>query len=184
MNALLAAIFGGVIGALAPVLLIRANGRERRKDQIQTWKRDDKVAEQAAEAARLLLAAQRESIARTDEVAEHVAASQSATEAKLEANAAKLEVIHKLVNSTLTAALLASLDASRGELVAVLKMADLQRAHGSGPSEDELASILALRRKVGELSAEMQEREAQTLAADTQIATEATRVAQREDGDE
>jgi hypothetical protein len=169
---LLSAALVGLLSGGTTWLSIRANGRERRKDQQATWDRDDQVAAKAAEAARLLLAAQQESIARTDAVADHVAASTSVT-------TAKLEVIHTLVNSTLTAALLAALDASRSELVTLLKMADMQRAHGDDPSEDELASITVLRRKVGELSAAMQEREAQTRAADTQIATEAARQADR-----
>jgi hypothetical protein len=170
VNTVWIALIAAAGPALVTWLTIRANGRERRKDQIQTWKRADAVAEQAAEAARLLLAAQQESIARTDAVAKHVADSTTKT-------SAQLAVIHTLVNSTLTAALLASLDASRGELVAVLRMADMQREHGGVVSEEDAAAILALRRKVGELSAEMQEREAQTRTADTQIATEAARQA-------
>jgi hypothetical protein len=172
VNALVVAVLGGVIGALGPVLLIRANGRERRKDQRLTWERDDAVAAQAAEAARLLLAAQRESIARTDEVAQHVADSTTRT-------TAKLDIIHTLVNSTLTAALQAQLDASRRELVMMLELADMQKAAGETVSAQRLASIAALRRKVGELSAQMQEREVQTRTAETQIATEAARQAGR-----
>jgi hypothetical protein len=168
VNALLIAVLGGMIGALAPVLLIRANGRERRKDQLLTWERDDKVAEQ-------LLAAQQESIARTDQVAEHVAASTSAT-------TAKLDIIKTLVDGTLTKAMQDALDASRRELVALLELADIQLNSGTPPTADRIATITALRRRVGELSAQMQDREAQIRAADIQIATEAARIAQR-DGD-
>ncbi len=175
VNTVLIALIAAGAPALVTWLTIRANGRERRKDQDKTWARDDKVAEQAAEAARLLLAAQKESIARTDAVADHVAASTSST-------SAKLEVIKTLVNSHMTAALLTALDASRSELVTLLKMADMQRMHGDAVPDDQAGEIAALRRKVGEMSAAMQEREEQTRVADTQIATEATRVA-RESGD-
>lgn len=90
----------------------------------------------------------------------------------------RLAVIHTLVNSTLTAALQAQLDASRRELVMMLEMADMQERAGVGVTDDRKAAIGALRRKVGELSTMMLDRENQTRAADIQMAADAARQAE------
>jgi hypothetical protein len=159
MNALLVAVLGGLIGALAPVLLIRANGRERRKDQEQTWARDDKVAEQAAEAAELLLAAQKESIARTDAVAERVAAATSTTTAQLNA-------IHTLVNSDMTAARQSELDQTRVTLAVLRKVVALDLAAGRDPAEADRATIDATEARIAELEAILEDRLAQQQAVE------------------
>ncbi len=161
MNALLTAIIGGVIGALGPVLLIRANGRERRKDQRLTWERDDAVAAQAAEAARLLLAAQRESIARTDLVAEHVAASTSLT-------ANKLDAIHTLVNSDMTAARQSELDQTRVTLVMLRKVVALDRAAGREPTDTDTVTIETTEARIIELEAILADRLAQQRAVEAE----------------
>jgi hypothetical protein len=92
----------------------------------------------------------------------------------------RLDVIRTLVDGTLTTALQDALDASRRELVAQLELVDLQLNWGTPPTEDRLATIGALRRRVGELSAQMQDREAQIRSADIQIANEAARIAERD----
>jgi heme/copper-type cytochrome/quinol oxidase subunit 2 len=98
------------------------------------------------------------------------------TAAKVENNQeetrSRLSVIHTLVNSTLTAALQAQLDATRRELTMMLELAGAQP-----PSDDRQAAIGALRRKVEELTAAMRDRADQTRVADIQIAAEADRTA-------
>jgi hypothetical protein len=87
----------------------------------------------------------------------------------------RLAVIHTLVNSTLTAAYQGQLDATRRELTMMRELAAAQPA-----SDDRLAGIGALQRKVDELTATMRTREEQTRSADIQIATEAARQAETE----
>ena len=93
------------------------------------------------------------------------------------ATTSQLQVIHTLVNSTLTAALQGQLDSTRRELVMMLELADAQREAGWPPTEDRMASIGALRRQVADLTSSMSDRAQQTRAADVQIATEAAREA-------
>jgi hypothetical protein len=95
----------------------------------------------------------------------------------------RLKIIHTLVDGTLTKAMQDALDASRRELVALLELADIQVGSGSPPTAERLAAIGAVRRRVGEQSAQMQERQAQIRTADIQIATEAARVAEQDGGD-
>jgi hypothetical protein len=103
-------------------------------------------------------------------------ASRRNTEA-LAVQESKLNVIHTLVNSTLTAALQAQLDATRRELTMMMELTDMQREAGHAVSADRFAALGALRRKVTELTTAMADREQQTRSADTQIQAEAIRVA-------
>jgi hypothetical protein len=87
----------------------------------------------------------------------------------------RLDVIHTLVNSTLSAALQAQLDASRRELVTMLENVELQQATGRAVSDERKAEVATLRRQVGELSAAMMTRDDQTRYANIQIDEEASR---------
>jgi len=159
------AVIVGLIVAILPTLgtwiAIRANGRERRKDQQATWDRDDKVAAKAAEAARLLLAAQQESIARTDAVAAHVAAATASTDGKLDA-------IHTLVNSDMTAARQSELDQTRVTLVMLRKVVALDHAAGREPSDADLATIETTEARIEELQAILADRLAQQQAVEAE----------------
>lgn len=94
---------------------------------------------------------------------------------KLVAQEAKLDVIHTLVNSTLTAAKQSELDGARRELVMMLELTAMQERDGTPASPDRLAGIGALRRRIDDLTSTMADRAEQTRAADIQIATEAAR---------
>lgn len=87
----------------------------------------------------------------------------------------KLNVIHTLVNSTLTAALQAQLDATRRELSMTVELSSMQTEAGREVSEDRRAAIGALRRKVDELEEGMADRAQQTRSANIQIEAEAAR---------
>jgi hypothetical protein len=103
-------------------------------------------------------------------------ASKRNTEA-LAVQESKLNVIHTLVNSTLTAALQAQLDATRRELTLMIELSAMQTEAGHEVSDDRKAAVGALSRKVDELAEAMADRAQQTRVADIQIATEADRKA-------
>lgn len=103
-------------------------------------------------------------------------ASKRNTEA-LAVQESKLNVIHTLVNSTLTAALQAQLDATRRELTMMIELSSMQTEAGHQVSDDRKAAIGSLRRKVDELAEAMTDRAQQTRTADIQIEAEATRKA-------
>jgi hypothetical protein len=142
-----------------PWIAIRANGRERRKDQQATWARDDKVAAKAAEAARLLLAAQRESITRTDEVARAAAETGQATSAKLDA-------IHVLVNQKLTDVTERALAATLALLEVLESTAADQAAAGRPVPSDTGDRIERARREVAALRGTLADRAEQQAVLD------------------
>ena len=173
MSALVVALFGGLLGALAPVLLIRANGRERRKDQLATWARDDEVARKAEEAARALLAAQHESIARTDEVAARLARSDSATMRKLDELDRQGKTIHALVNAKLTAVTEQALVATVALLDALEATAADQFEQGRPVPPRIEARIERARKEVTALRGTLSERAAQQAEIDAEVANQA-----------
>jgi hypothetical protein len=161
VSAFLIALTVAIPAFLGPWIAIRANGRERRKDQAATWARDDEVAAQAAKAAELLLAAQQETIKRTNEVARHVAAATAKTDEKLDA-------IHTLVNSDMTAARQSELDQTRVTLVMLRKVVALDHAAGRAPSEQDVATIETTEARITELQAILMDRLAQQQAVEAE----------------
>jgi hypothetical protein len=161
VGAFLISLTVAVPAALGPWIAIRANGRERRKDQAATWAREDEVARQAARTAALLLEAQQESIRRTDRVAAHVASATAATEQRLAA-------IHTLVNSDMTAARQSELDQTRVTLVMLKKVVALDHAAGREPSEQDVATIETTEARIAELQAIVADRLAQQRAVEAE----------------
>lgn len=159
MNAFFIALTVAVPAAVGPWIAIRANGRERRKDQQATWARDDEVAKQAADAARLLLANQQETIARTDQVARHVAASTSATNRKLDA-------IHILVNQKLTDVTEQALASTLALLEALEDAAAQQAALGRPPILRSAERIARARAEVTALRETLADRARQQAVVD------------------
>jgi len=119
----------------APMLLARQLNAQRREEKKEDWAREDKVAAKAAEAATLL-------------VASNERAAQSAEEAN-----GKLDVIHTLVNSNMTAAMEAQLVALQGQLVMMNRLAEI-----TDPTVDEAAAIKAVQGQIAELTATLKDR--------------------------
>lgn len=159
---------------LGPWIAIRANGRERRKDQRATWDRDDQVAAKAAEAAALLLAAQEATIARTDEVARHVAAANTETAAKLDALDLQGRAIHTLVNRKLTVVTEQALVATVALLETLEDAAADQSALGRPIPPKMAARIERARREVEALRGTLAERREQQAEVDASQAGDIT----------
>jgi hypothetical protein len=161
----------GIIAAsiVGPTLLSVLTARQRRNERREDYARQDavaaaaeerearqeaaarEVAVQAAEAAELLLAAQRATTARTDEVARVAAESAARTDGKL-------NQIHELVNSTLTGAMQSQLVAMEAQLAMIRRW-----------QPDETGEINVLAEAVAELRAKLADRAKQTEVADAQV---------------
>jgi hypothetical protein len=147
------AVWGAfVVAVVGPLLLAWLTNRQRRSDKREDWARQDAVAEKAAEAAKLLLAAN-----------ERVAKTAAETNGKL-------DVIHTLVNSNMTAAMQAELDATSRELVSLREITALKQAAGLEPTPAALAAVQATEAKIAELTAALRDRLAQTALAEQQAA--------------
>jgi hypothetical protein len=134
------------------LLMVYLANRQRRGEQQQDHVRQDAVAIQVAETAQLLLEAN-ERVARTASAA-----------------SGKLDVIHTLVNSNMTSALRAELDATVRELAMMREVVALHQAAGREPSKDTLTAIKTTQHKVDELTANLTDRLEQTEIANAQEA--------------
>lgn len=129
-----------VVTVGTPVLTIFITNRNAAAIKKEDWERQDKVAAQAAEAARLLLASN-ERVARTAEFTN-----------------GKLDVIHTLVNSNFTAAMQAEYDATIALLTTMQEIVELKRKAGDEPSPETIAAIEATKAKIAKLRIALDER--------------------------
>lgn len=182
-----------VVSVVSPLILGWATNRARhseemdraatRRDELERAEaRQDKVAARAEEAARRLLT-------RTDQVAAQaaqaadkiVAANMTTTDAVIETTSvtnAKLDQIHTLVNSNMTAAMQSELDATKRELAMMNEVIDLKKAAGRPPTQDVLSTLEITKAKISELEAQLADRLKQTKLAETQLAAAEARVKQ------
>lgn len=133
---------------LSPVLLAWLTGRQRQAEKREDWKRQDQVAEQAAKAAALLLA-QNEVVAEAAGVINE-----------------KLDTIHTLVNSQMTAALQSELDAVTRELAMMREVVALRQANGQEPSRESVGAMAATEAKITELQSVLADRSASQAQVD------------------
>ena len=150
-NGWLAVIAAVTSGTISPLLLSMLTNRQRRRDKLEDWARQDAVAAQAAAAAELLLAAN-----------ERVASGTKVTNDKL-------DVIHTLVNSSMTAAVQAEHDATVRELAMMREVVALHRAAGREVSGESLAAIAATESKIAELKTTLADRLAQSKIVEAQL---------------
>jgi hypothetical protein len=148
-DTVLVAAIGAMGIVVSPLLLAYLTGRQRAKEKIEDWRRQDAVAAQAAEAAALLLAANAD-VARI-------------AKATAEGVNGKLNQIHELVNSTLTGALEDQLLAR--EQLLVMMRRDLNR----DPDPDAQSAVVAMEAVVAELRSKLADRAKQTEIADAQV---------------
>lgn len=160
------------VAITAPLLLVYLNSRQHRKDREAEWAHQDKLAKRAADQAQAL---------RDGQIA---AAEQAATAATLllesnervateaakvsHAQSEKLDTIHTLVNSNLTASKQSDLDTKRGLLASLQEIVAL-RSGSSNPAVRAAAAIPLLEEAIGALSAELTERHAQAASAERLI---------------
>ena len=143
------------VGILVPLYLVGRAEKDRREDALEAarlhredreaeWRRQDALTARATAAAERLLAAQEEESARV------VRAHQETSD--------KLDVIHTLVNSNLTAAMQSEYEAIGRELIMMGEVLEMRRAAGQEPSPGALDAIAATEAKLGELDHALAER--------------------------
>ena len=117
-----------------------------------------KVAEQAAEAARLLSDRQDSSANKAAEAARLLLQSNKDVAETARVQGDKLDEIHVLVNSNLTASMESELVAHKAALALMKEMVDIKESSGKKPSRDLLSGIAVSEKKVSELSAKLSDR--------------------------
>jgi hypothetical protein len=123
----------------------------RREEKEQEYARLDLVAAKAE-------ATRQEQASRTEEAAALLLASNLEVANTAKITNGKLDVIHTLVNSSLTGAMQSEADAVARELAMMLEVVELKRAAGKEPTEEVLAAIDATKAKIAELHAKLADR--------------------------
>jgi hypothetical protein len=172
-------LIAGTTSVTGPVILAWLTGRQRHKEKVEDWTRQDAIASkqqsaadlvalQAQEAAALLLASNKK-------VATAAAQAATSHDEKLEDLAVGQAAIHTLVNSQMTDALQSQLEAKRESLAALLEIIDLKKAAGQEPTPEALAAVDAIQVKVGELEHNLADRhtQAEVVVAQEQAASSA-----------
>lgn len=116
----------------APLILAARTDRLHREDRAADWARQDALA----------------------------AAARTAVQEATEHTNGKLDVIHELVNSNMTAAMQSELDAVRRELAMMREVIALNQAAGREPDAETLAAVRATEAKITELAATLADRDA------------------------
>lgn len=151
MDAFAVALLVAFTSIVSPMLLAWLTNRQRRQEKIEDYARLDVVAAQAAEAARLLVQTNK---AVAEVGAQAAIAAQGTND--------KLDTIHVLVNSNMTAAMRAELDARKAQLVVMEEMMALNLGVGREPSPAATAAIDGLAHQIDELAANLDDRLSQS----------------------
>jgi hypothetical protein len=159
------AVIVALPGVISPIILAWLVNRGKKQD----WARQDRVAEQAAKAAELLLERQDAVAAKAEAVAskaaeaaklllaanERVATTTSLTNGKLDGLQSLAETTHALVNSNMTASMQAELNATVREVAGLKEILALK---GTKPSIESLAAIETAQNRISELQAVLADR--------------------------
>lgn len=162
------------VGALLTTALTTTlNAWQIRKGKDQDYARQDAVAAQAAEAARLLEARQDAIQHKAEEAAQLLLDSNKRVAVQaaraFEITNGKLAQIHELVNSNLTAQMEEAHAALIQQLVLMREVVSLNMASGRKASIESMQAISIIERKVAELGAKLNDRAEATKIADSQL---------------
>jgi hypothetical protein len=135
------AIFASVT---APLILAHRTEVMHREDRLADYQRQDRMAAEARAAA--------------EEVANQLQVVNKRVNTTAEETNGKLDVIHTLVNSNMTAAMQAELDAIRREIVMMREVVALNLAAGREPTVGALAEIEATDEKIRKLEVQIADR--------------------------
>lgn len=165
------AVFASVT---APLLIALMMSRQRRIEKEQDYEREDKRREEdrAEEHGRQDKAAAESKTAAENMAAKLLASNNKVATIALEANETthgKLDVIHTLVNNTLTIAKQERYDGLKRELVLLKEMMALREASGQVTTPTMLETIAQTERMINELAEELRYRQEQNESTDRQI---------------
>lgn len=161
-----------VIGAVAvftsitaPLILAHRTERMHREDKLEEYRRQDEVARKAAQAAADLVASQKQIADQAAEAATLLLAANERVAATARVTNSKLDTIHGLVNSSMTAAMHSELDALVTSLALMHEVMDMKRTAKSEPTAEALLAVRTTEAKISELRAVINDRLQQTETA-------------------
>jgi hypothetical protein len=145
------ALIVAIPAMMSPLLMAWLTNRNRAQEKTEDYARQDAVAAKAELAARKVAEAAELLLASNAQVAKAADEASKATNTKL-------DVIHTLVNSNMTAAMQAELDSRRIALALMLEVVELKKTAGSSPTAEALEAVGAAKGKIVELEAALNDR--------------------------
>jgi hypothetical protein len=152
---ILTAIFASIT---APLILAHRTERMHREDRLADYERQDKVARAAEQTATDLIASQKRIADQAAEAAKLLLDANERVARTAQVTNGKLDVIHTLVNSNMTAAMQSEYDATVRELAMMREVMALKEAAGGSPGAEARAAIAATEVKLAELAAALEDR--------------------------
>ena len=143
---------------VAPMLTTWQASRTRRAERLDDYARQDMVAEKAERVADLLMQRQNAAAAEASHVAQRLLVTNEIVAKTSKETIEKLDIIHTLVNSNMTAAMQSEFDATSRELAMMMEVLELKRAAGHQPSPASLGAIEAAKSNLDELGAALRDR--------------------------
>jgi hypothetical protein len=152
---IITAVFASIT---APLILAHRTERMHREDRLADYERQDKVARAAERTAVDLIASQKRIADQAAEAAALLLAANERVARTAQVTNGKLDVIHTLVNSNMTAAMQSEYDATVRELAMMREVLALKQAAGGAPGAEALTAITATEVKLAELAAALEDR--------------------------
>lgn len=143
---IVAALIVAASSTLCAIYLARQANTQRRAERAEDFAHQDQLAEKASEQTRRLIETNEKIARRTDETARAIEG--------------KLDVVHGLVNSGLTAAKQSELDAVERDLASLKEIVAIHRGAGREPDPATVDSVAQAERRAADLRAELIERRA------------------------
>lgn len=137
-----------LVSVVAPTLLALLNNWSMRKAKVLDWEREDQKEFQKEKKA--------------NEVADRLLASNKEVAETAALTNGKLDVIHVLVNSNMTAAMRAELDATIRELALMRQIVERDKTDGRPVLPEALAALKSTQLKINELNSTLNDRLKQT----------------------
>lgn len=169
----MAIVIVALIVAANSLLIAALTNRARRDDKQQDWDRQDRREREERErqenTAKLLLDSQHAIAEKADYVAEQLLDANERVAKDTQIVSGKLDAIHTLVNSNMTAALQSEHDAMAAHRVVLLEVIADKRSRGIEPSPDAITTVAMIDTKLAELQAVLSDRRLQTKLADAAL---------------
>lgn len=147
-------IIGAVVAifsTMSPILLSWLTNRNRRQEQQENYNRQDVVAARLAARQDAMATKAADAAILLASNTEKVATSTALTNKKL-------DVIHTLVNSSMTAAIQAEMEATVRVLALLEEVISLNNAAGRAPSVESLAAVESTKKRIAELASSLADR--------------------------
>jgi hypothetical protein len=153
----------------APLIVVYLTARQRHREKQQDYDRQDEVARRAEDVARAAQGVAKQAAEAATLLVDSNERVAVAAREQAKVTNGKLDAIHTLVNSNMSAAMQSELDATVRDLAMMREVIALRATAGREPTAEILSAVSATEDRIAELRAVLADRAQQTEIADAQI---------------